>query len=77
MWDGLSIGRITQQRGMPFGRPNISWGIILSGHPQLPTHLGMAETVQEAKDRFKAAWSALLPMLTAEDIEAEREWQAG
>ncbi|MBR0855508.1 hypothetical protein [Bradyrhizobium liaoningense] len=72
IWDGISIGRILRQPGMPSGRPSWSWGIILPIKQQLDWMRGTCSDVAECQRRFKVAWSAVHPRLTDADVEQLR-----
>jgi hypothetical protein len=71
IWDGLPIGRILKQRGMPAGNPNWSWSIILH-RPQQSWQRGICSDLEECKRRFRVAWSAVHPKLTEADVEELR-----
>lgn len=71
-WNGLSIGRILKQPGVPIGRPNWHWGVAFPGRPQLPDHRGNCSDLEECKRRFKAVWSGIRTSLSEADIEAAR-----
>lgn len=73
IWNGLSIGRIMRQHGMPPGRPNWSWSIIFAHRPQAAWHRGFGADLEEAKRRFRLAWSAVHPELTEADIATMRD----
>jgi hypothetical protein len=71
-WNGLAIGRILKQPGVPTGRPNWHWGVSLPGRPQLPSHRGHCSDLEDCKRRFKAVWAGIRPRLSAADIDAAR-----
>lgn len=73
IWDGIPIGRILKQPGVPFGRPNWSWGVIFPHMPQLPFHRGLESDLAECQRRFKAVWAGIRAGLTDADIAAARE----
>jgi hypothetical protein len=72
VWKGLPIGRILQQPGVPEGRPNWAWGVIIPSKPQRPTHRGLCSDLAECKRHFRVVWKAIRPTLTGEDIDALR-----
>ncbi|MCK1402003.1 hypothetical protein IVB45_17630 [Bradyrhizobium sp. 4] len=72
IWNGISIGRILRQPGMPSGRPNWSWGVILPNKPQHDWMRGTCSDLEDCKRRFRVAWSALHPKLTDADVEQLR-----
>jgi hypothetical protein len=72
-WDGLPVGRILRQPGVPIGKPNIFWGVSFAGRPQPVGQRGIVATIDEAKIRFKLAWTAVRPTITEQDIRRERE----
>lgn len=76
IWDGLRVGRILKQPGVPAGRPNWSWGITFPHMPQLAWQRGLQGDLEEAKQRFKLAWGAVHAKLTEADIEAARHQDA-
>ena len=51
--DGVSVGRINEQPGVPMGRPNWSWGIVLPDQVQPSDWRGLAASLEEAKAAFK------------------------
>lgn len=73
IWDGIPIGRILKQPGVPHGRPNWSWGVIFHGQPQQSWHRGIGADIDECKLRFKMVWSSIRPTLTEADIAEARE----
>lgn len=73
IWDKLPIGRILKQPGMPSGRPNWSWGIILPNKPQADWMRGICSDLEECQRRFKVAWSAVHRTLSEADIEEARK----
>jgi hypothetical protein len=75
IWDGISIGRILKQPGIPPGRPDWSWGVGFPHKPQQAWMRGMERDLEECKRRFKLAWSGVYSRLTPEDIEAARKQQ--
>jgi hypothetical protein len=60
-WNGLPIGRILKQPGVPAGRPNWHWGVSLPGRPQLPSHRGHCSDLEDCKRRFKMVWAGIKP----------------
>jgi hypothetical protein len=72
IWNGLPIGRILKQPGIPFGRPNWSWCVIFPGRPQLPAHRGLESDLEECKRRFKVVWSGVRAGLSDADLEEAR-----
>ena len=72
IWNGLPIGRILQQPGVPHGRPNWSWGVSFPGRPQLPNHRGLCSDLEECKRRFKVVWSGIRAQLTDADVDHAR-----
>lgn len=76
IWDGIPIGRILKQPGIPHGRPNWSWGVGFPHKPQLAWMRGIERDLEESKRRFKLAWSGVHAKLTAADIQAAREQTA-
>ncbi len=72
-WDGIPIGRILRQPGVPVGKPNVWWGVSFAGRPQPSDHRGIVATIDEAKVRFKLAWSAVRPTITEQDLARERD----
>lgn len=73
IWDGIPIGRILKQPGVPPGRPNWSWGVIFPHQPQQPFERGLESDIEECKRHFKVAWTALHKRLTEADIAAARQ----
>ncbi len=73
IWDGIPIGRILKQPGMPNGRPNWSWGVILPTQPQMDWMRGICSDLDECQRRFKVAWSAVHARLTDADVEQLRQ----
>lgn len=76
IWDGISIGRIIKQPGIPPGRPDWSWGVGFPHKPQLAWMRGIERDLEEAKRRFKLAWSGVHAKLTPEDIDEARRQEA-
>lgn len=76
IWDGLSIGRILKQPGVPHGRPNWSWGVHFPHNPQLDAHRGLCSDLEECKRRFKVAWSAIHRDLSERDVTRAHEQAA-
>jgi hypothetical protein len=54
IWNGIPIGRILKQPGVPVGRPNWHWGVAFPGRPQPSGHRGHCSDLEECKRRFKA-----------------------
>src|SRR3569832_1075916 len=73
IWDGLSIGRILKQPGVPHGRPNWSWGVHFPHKPQPPSHRGLCSDLEECKRRFRVAWAAIYHELTEDDVRRAHE----
>jgi hypothetical protein len=73
IWDGIPIGRILQQPGVPAGRPNWSWGVSFPHRPQPPSHRGLCSDIEECKRRVKVVWGGIEPTLTETDIRKARE----
>lgn len=73
IWDGLSVGRILRQPGMPTNRPNWSWGVILPNKPQADWMRGICSDLEECKRRFRVAWSAVHRELTEVDVARLRQ----
>lgn len=71
-WNGLSIGRILKQPGVPMGRPNWFWGVAFPGRPQPSSHRGNCSDLEECKRRFKAVWAGIRDGLSEADIEEAR-----
>ena len=76
IWDGIPIGRILKQPGVPHGRPNWSWGAGFPHIPQQPWQRGLASDLEECKRRFRVAWRDVHTRLTEADIEKGREQAA-
>jgi len=72
IWDGIPIGRILKQPGVPVGRRNWSWGVIFPHMPQQPWHRGLESDLDECERCFRVAWSDIRAKLTEADIEAAR-----
>ncbi len=72
IWDGIPIGRILIQPGVPHGRPNWSWGVAFPHKPQPPAHRGLCSDLEDCKRRVKAVWAGIRPTLTEADIDAAR-----
>ncbi|UFW91075.1 hypothetical protein BjapCC829_22060 [Bradyrhizobium barranii] len=72
-WDEISIGRIVRQPGIPAHHPDWAWSLIFEGTPQQAWMRGLAPDLDEAKQRFKLAWSAVRPTLTDDDIAGARQ----
>lgn len=75
IWDGLPIGRILKQPGVPDGRRNWSWGVIFPRRPQLTWQRGLSGDFEEAKQHFRLVWTAVHRELTDEEVEVAREDQ--
>ncbi|UGA46681.1 hypothetical protein HU230_0011815 [Bradyrhizobium quebecense] len=75
IWDGIRIGRIHRQIGLPAGRQAVAWGVSFPGKPQHPSHRGLCRDVEECKQMVKLVWGAIRPTLTEGDIREAREWQ--
>jgi hypothetical protein len=75
-WNGLSIGRILRQPGVPMGRPNWHWGVAFPGKPQPSGHRGNCSDLQECKRRFRAVWTGIRNGLSEAEIEAARRVEA-
>jgi hypothetical protein len=71
-WDGIPVGRILRQPGVPIGKPNVWWGVSFAGRPQPASHRGIVATIDEGKAMFKLAWSAVRPTISEQDIARER-----
>ena len=54
IWNGMAIGRILKQPGVPLGRPNWFWGVAFPGRPQPSGHRGNCSDLEECTRRFKA-----------------------
>lgn len=72
-WNGLPVGRILKQPGVPQGRPNWSWGVSFPGMPQQSSHRGLCSDLDECKRRFKVAWSGIEAGLSEADIDHARK----
>ena len=70
--NGIEIGRILKQPGVPSGRPNWFWGVAFPGRPQPTGHRGNCSDFEECKRRFKAVWAGICAGLSEADIEAAR-----
>jgi hypothetical protein len=57
IWNGIPIGRILKQPGVPVGRPNWHWGVAFPGRAQPPGHRGHCSDLEECKRRFRAVWA--------------------
>jgi hypothetical protein len=75
IWDGIRIGRILQQPGVPVDRPNWSWSVAFPHKPQASDHRGLCSDREECQRRFKVAWKAVHARLSPSDIEAARRQQ--
>ena len=70
IWNGMLIGRILKQPGVPLGRPNWFWGVAFPGRPQPSGHRGQRPRgVQAAVQGSRAGIQA---GLSEADIEAAR-----
>jgi hypothetical protein len=72
IWNGMAIGRILKQPGVPLGRPNWFWGVAFPGRPQPSGHRGNCSDLDECKRRFKTVWAGIRAGLSDADIEAAR-----
>lgn len=77
IWDGLPIGRILKQPGVPAGRPNWSWGVAFPHLPQQAWQRGLCSDLEECKRRFRVAWMAVHAQLTDADVEKARQDERG
>lgn len=75
-WNGLPIGRILKQPGVPMGRPNWHWGVAFPGQPQPSAQRGHCSDLDECKRRFKVVWAGVHAALSEADIEAARRFEA-
>ncbi|MGY3535433.1 hypothetical protein [Bradyrhizobium sp. USDA 4452] len=75
IWDGIRIGRIHRQPGLPAGRPSVAWGVNFPGTPQHPTHRGHCASVEECQQMVKLVWGAIRPKITEADIKRAREYE--
>jgi hypothetical protein len=71
-WNGLAIGRILKQPGVPVGRPNWHWGVAFPGRPQPSCHRGNCSDLDEGKRRFKTVWAGIRADLSEANIKAAR-----
>jgi hypothetical protein len=71
IWNGIPIGRILKQPGVPVGRPNWHWGVAFPGRAQPPGHRGHCSDLEECKRRFRAVW-ADTRIVSEADVEAAR-----
>jgi hypothetical protein len=76
IWNGIPIGRILKQPGVPVGRPNWHWGVAFPGRAQPPGHRGHCSDPEECKRRFRAVWSGIRSSLSDADVEAARRVEA-
>lgn len=72
IWDRIIVGRIFMQMGVG-GRMQWSWSAHFPHRPQHAYERGLVSDLEEAKRRFKVAWSAIEADLTDEDIRRARE----
>jgi hypothetical protein len=72
-WNGLSIGRILQQPGVPIGRRNWHWSMAFQAGLNQGAIAAVAAISMSASARFKVAWSGIEPTLTEADIEEAQE----
>jgi hypothetical protein len=56
IWNGMPIGRILKQPGVPLGRPNWFWGVVFPGRPQPSGHRGLCTDLEECKPGFGPAY---------------------
>jgi hypothetical protein len=75
-WNGLSVGRILKQPGVPVGRPNWHWGIAFPGCAQPAGHRGHCSDLEECKRRFRTVWSGIRSGLSEADVGAARRVEA-
>ncbi|MBR1206634.1 MULTISPECIES: hypothetical protein [unclassified Bradyrhizobium] len=75
IWDGISIGRIHRQQGMPRESAAVAWNVNFPVQPQQPWQRGHCVDVAECQRMVKLVWGAIRPTLTEEDIREGREWQ--
>ncbi|MHC2462140.1 hypothetical protein [Bradyrhizobium embrapense] len=75
IWDGINIGRIHRQTGMPRGSAAVAWGVNFPGQPQQPWQRGHGADLAECQRMVKLVWAAIRPTLTEDDIRKGREWQ--
>lgn len=72
MFEGIPIGRILKQPGVPAGRPNWFFSVLFDDRPQLPGYTGLCSDIEECKRRFRACWSGIRATLTQADLERAR-----
>jgi hypothetical protein len=73
----VHVGTIAKQVGIPPGQDH-PWGWLCGfypgSHPRDHTS-GTAETFDQARERFEAAWRVFLAKLTEADFQARRDQQ--
>jgi hypothetical protein len=72
IWNGLPIGRILKQPGIPAARPNWYWGVTFPGRPQPPGHRGNCSDLEECKRRFRVVWAGIRAGISEAAIGAAR-----
>jgi hypothetical protein len=68
MWRGMSIGRIMRASGLPSDKPQWSWNCYVQGRPCRPNESGGGISLDQCKERFRAAWESIRAELTDQDI---------
>src|SRR5262245_37912757 len=73
----IEIGVITQRSGVPNDVPQWSWhcGFYPASHNGIRED-GIADTFEEARAEFEAAWSRILPQCTEADFDEHRYQRA-
>lgn len=72
IWDDLPIGRIFKSVGVGGGFV-WSWSAGLPNVPQRSNHRGRADTLDQAKARFRTAWAEIKADLSYDQIKAARD----
>jgi hypothetical protein len=68
MWRGMSIGRIMLASGLPSDKAQWSWNCYLQGRPCRANESGGGRSLDQCKDRFRAAWESIRAKLTEQDL---------
>lgn len=71
IWDDLPIGRIFKSMGTG-GREIWAWNAGLPNVPQRSDHRGRADTLEQAKAFFRAAWTEIAANVSYEQIKEAR-----
>jgi hypothetical protein len=73
IWRGMSIGRIRRTSDVA-GAPQWVWNCAVTGRPCRSDESGDANSLNDAKARFRTVWESIRAKLTEDDIARARRY---